>query len=775
MDAIIKKKPGSALRDKVAAILSIVHRKVELEYPIGPTTADVYFIDQKSSKFQMKVAVECKDWAKSLNSTDLAEIEIKYYRAIDAGDINYLWIISNHELSQQPYDTLKKMKNVVHSTYQEFLSEIMNFSFLLEDNIASFKNDKSYKNFLHLNAIDREGTLEECTRKWIASEGRALLIYGGYGLGKTSFSLYLASTLSSEYQNGTFPRIPIRISLGKLFTKQDLMGLVCSVLTGSEGGASVGNFNYNLFLRMVEEGLFLIILDGFDEMRHAMSIAEFAFTFEKMAPLFEGNSKTIILGRPDSFFSEEEEERVFADLLSSIGSSDADLEKIQVSPLSEAQIISYLGNLCVDNSRSGFPKYEKREIDILSRPVQLWMYAKILKKYNNLPGELTRYRLYSEFIYEFVKREQSKPARMIDIGESSVGYSDPRSVFMQNVAWWVLVDKRENRFTPSELPRDLIPESLNIEGRSEGSLREALVGSVIERLAQYTEAVGTKGGAIYYFPHKSYLEFLVAGYFVQQTFSRERFAQFFRHANKDILSFVMDGPPEGASKIAQGIEFVRGPTLREFFRAASLHEDFDVSGAPQPLSRPTAPQIFALYERHLREGSDAQTIDDFIFEAFRTATKISTVYAVSLIASEHLNRQDRSALAKRLLVFAFNSLDQISLSKLYKEKRSDKINHISDESISSIRSIFISNCISVEALKIRISVNGVWAFAHDVGMRSFMVSDYDLDQSGCLSYEFGVDECAELGEVAKSVISKGDVARSSILVTGPLERYFGRI
>ena len=784
MKLVKKKNPGSALRDKVASILALSHRTVETEYPLLCTTADVYFVDERAPKFKIKIAIECKDWSDPLDSADLAKIENLYRPSINNGEITYLWIISVHELGQSPSRTIEGFEAVEYSTYQEFLATVMNFALLLEDNIAAFSNHDSSKNFLQLHAKSGTGevSLEQYTRSWITSETRTLLVYGGYGLGKTSFSLYLASILSQEYQNGTFDRIPIRIALGGLYTKQDLRGLVCSLLTGSEGGPNVGNFTYNLFLKMVHEGLFLIILDGFDEMRHAMSAEEFAFTFEQMSPLFGGRSKTIILGRPDSFFSDEEEDQILSDLLAEIDSGHEDFSRVEVSPLTPQQIDEYIANFNAkpvpprqDRSEDGviLAGYDPEELDILSRPVQLSMYTKILKKNARLAGKLTRHALYSEFVFEFVKREQSKDARKVEVGEKALGYSDPRSVFMQNVAWWVLVEKRENRFTASELPRELIPSQLVKEGKSTGSLREALVGSVIERITHSTEAVGSKGGAVFYFPHKSYLEFLVAGYFVRESFSREMFAKFFRFANKEILSFIMEGPPEGVINIKLGLEYVRGQTLRDFFRAASLHPDYNTEKGISASPTRTAPEIFTVYEKRLSMGQGLDAIDEYVLDSFKTATSLPKFFAALQVACEHMNLHKRSELLERLIAFTFSSLDERHLQELFNANQIH-LYHVTGEDIRAIRSVLLATCVVVEGDRIAVSLRKISSLISDIARTTFSVSDFELNQDGVVEYSFDIKNSRFLSDFSKRLLSGRAIPRVPIKISGPLERVFAR-
>ena len=66
--------------------------------------------------------------------------------------------------------------------------------------------------------------------------------------------------MTERHRSGEFDRIPIRITLSQLFTKQDLKGVICSALTGADGAATVRNFVYNLFIQMNRDGYFLLIL-----------------------------------------------------------------------------------------------------------------------------------------------------------------------------------------------------------------------------------------------------------------------------------------------------------------------------------------------------------------------------------------------------------------------------------------------------------------------------------------------------------------------------------
>lgn len=342
----MNKNSGSELRDSVAGLLTIKFSTVEPEKRLAATTADVFYIDDNSS-FPLKIAVECKDWSTPLTSSNLADIHNLYRPSLDSGEIDRLLIVSRHELGIHPTETLNRLGNVAYKQFDTFVHSLMNFSLLLQNNIAAFKNHDSYNNFIHPRVEGSPVKLADAVLQWLAAEDSPVaMVYGGYGLGKTSFSHYLASSLTVSYRQNQFKRIPIRLPLGGLFTKQDLKALVCAELTGAEGQPAVGNFTYDLFVQMVRSGAIFLILDGFDEMRHAMSIEDFAYTFEQMSPLFQGDSKAIILGRPDAFFDNSEETDVINSLLSATQAKDDQIPKFEVDRFTREEVDLYIENFC---------------------------------------------------------------------------------------------------------------------------------------------------------------------------------------------------------------------------------------------------------------------------------------------------------------------------------------------------------------------------------------------------------------------------------------------
>ncbi|MBB4402919.1 MULTISPECIES: NACHT domain-containing protein [Rhizobium/Agrobacterium group] len=753
------KPSGSALRDKVAGLLKCIHSEVDIEKSLSITTADVFFVDESNQIFPKKVAVECKDWKKGLASSDLAEIYNLYKPSLDSGEIDNLLIISEKELSQQPSRAASQLRDVRHISFERFVTTLMNFNYVLQDNIAAYENHDSSKNFIHTNVRGQDKSLEQAALDWLGSTENILLTYGGYGVGKTSFSLYFCKQMTERYRAGLFDRIPIRISLGDLFTKQDLKGVICSALTGADGGAAVRNFSYNLFIQMNREGYFLLILDGFDEMRHAMTLDDFRFIFEDMAVLFEGNSKTIILGRPDSFFSADEENAVIDAILSNVLGDLRWLRKVEVDLLRREQVAAYLEKFLDGKSEGpGSKQFEafkdrvlEREFDILSRPVQLKMFTTIMGSLATSDSGFSRYDLYFQFIYRFVQRENTKSSRRFNSdqqGDVAVGYSDPRTVFMQQLAWWLLTEKKENRFKPHEVPADFVPQAIRNARGTDAALREIIVGSVVEQLGEQT-VIGTKGPRIYYFPHKSYVEFLVAEFFCRETFSIEMYVSFFRSMNSEILSFIAEGPAEAVANMRTGLEYAKGTVSADVFVIAARDPAIEKEAPKLAEGNTTPGRLYVFYQYLLKNAKSVEDIENFLFIAISKATAMNRVAPAYAMLSDHLGRVKSPLLVERLIALVFNKVGVFKLNEMLSTGAS-----IYSVDGLAAHMIFLSKCVTIERGVISIDMSDMKRFARDACQKSLYVSGFDAAPvKGAKSYSLKIESVRNLSTDIKPLLT----------------------
>jgi hypothetical protein len=671
----LTKLPGSKMRDDIARLLRIRYDAVQTEVRLMATSADVVFSDDSNALVPRRIAVEAKDWSKPLTSKNLAEIYNLYRPSIENREVDSLLIVGRHSLASSPRDTVSQMRGVFYVTYDEFESTLINFHPVINDNILAFRNHESYSNFIESKVLGRDQTVFEATLSWLDSKSSGLVIFGGYGVGKTSFSLYLAASLSSLNLSGEFKRKPLRISLGGLFSKQDLPGLICATLTGADGGPGVKDFSYNAFLEMNRLGKLLLIFDGFDEMRHAMDIDDFVYTFEQIKPLFCENAKIIILGRPDSFFSNSEEDRVISSMFDNASEAVKRIEKIELALFSHEQVSTYLDNYSKSNSvnwnkkekehfKKAIKRYTTVDNDVLLRPVHLSMFTKILSDFVNSGSSLTKYELYSQFIYRFSRREETKAARVIRAGDRSSGL-DPRSRFMQNVAWWLLAEKKENRFSAEELPRRLVPQEFSNGVSETASMREALTGSVIEQV--HAGVLGTKGNRVYYFPHKSYIEYLVSSYLCRDRIDSETYKQFFGFFNGEIIDFISEGPAFAWTGLRNGIHNYTGPFAYKVFEICSREVDIDGIFQADSFNQSDERDLYIFYTK-LREEGDRSQVAEFCRRLYTEAQGRTRIGVALNCMADALSNSSDQALALSFFVSTLVSVGRFDMEKAELER-----------------------------------------------------------------------------------------------------------
>jgi hypothetical protein len=127
----------------------------------------------------------------------------------------------------------------------------------------------------------------------------------------------------------------------------------------------------------------------------------------------------------------------------------------------------------------------------------------------------TEHDLYKHFVDEFLKRELKEKDARAYIPERA------RLEFMMRIAWWLWVERKTISFSVDQVPPEIIQPVRKFfdDGEHDGViLREMLVGSVLER-RRGAELVTQKDDYAFYFPHRSYWEFLVSEYIASEIFS----------------------------------------------------------------------------------------------------------------------------------------------------------------------------------------------------------------------------------------------------------------
>jgi hypothetical protein len=517
---------GDDFRDHTAALLRTRYDNVQTEVQLTAKKADIFFQYRFGPRRTITAAAECKKWNRTLTRDDVRKIIDDYKPALEKKEITELWIICDRAPAAGARDYVEAFEFSQIMTALEFEQSIVDFQPLLTFLASDFQNDKIAKYFIHPSFYvdeEKKNDLHSHVRLWLGDDASIpIAIWGGYGMGKTSYARYLASELAQNCQKDYGSRIPIVLNLGDFTTAPNLETLIFSQLTNFYG---VRHFSAAAFRILNAQHRFILILDGFDEMKFAMAPNEFAYISAEMRKVAAINPKLILLGRPDSIETDEEEKRLTSSKLylhsHTIRADDApDFSNIRLAFFSKDEYLSlirkFLANEQGGSNQSPAIDETLRNIeslkldDILERPVQAKMLAEIVTDPHAQISNISRFTLYELFIKKILRREEEKTARKF-LG------SDARIKFMRYLAWWLWTEKKTRTFTALEIPLEII-QKFQISGIPlEGLRRELLIGSLVEE-RNIGHFLAEKTAGVFYFPHTSFTEFLVADYIMSSDF-----------------------------------------------------------------------------------------------------------------------------------------------------------------------------------------------------------------------------------------------------------------
>lgn len=558
---------GDRFRDEVANLLKVAGFTVTTEILLGHKKADIRFEERRFGKTR-KYAVEAKAWSEPVNHTDLANIYGGYASLIGTGYIDELIVVTKLPLrSAAAKAFIEQTPRMSHQTLLELQESIMGFSAYLGAMTERYADDGLEHYYVHPFTSDGQ-LAEKFISEWLDAgaisylQGDAatnptsdtgdqipapdlrqpLAIVAGYGMGKTSFARYLSYKMALQCLSGDECRIPLLLSLGAITHEQSIEGLIGSTLTGAR--SHVTNYSFSLFKSLNDLGRFLLIFDGFDEMKHFISYSEFMANFHDINSLCTSNAKIIILGRPSAFLSDGEREYVLKGK-KKVGKQTISVpgapvyREISLAPFTSDQTLDFTEKyLSHQKSPAGtgfsaeFIRRRKMEIShdidsqLLSRPVHARMLAEIACDPSADIKGISRFQLYNHFIHELSQREVNKPGR-----RRAYGLEDRRH-FACELAWFLWTAPRAALGCRiDELP-DRLFERFKTDDFSDlpSIKRELLSGSILEE----------KSGGVFYIPHRSFQEFLVSEYLWDLGIDRKKLANFAAHITPEVIEFIED-------------------------------------------------------------------------------------------------------------------------------------------------------------------------------------------------------------------------------------------
>ena len=245
---------------------------------------------------------------------------------------------------------------------------------------------------------------------------------------------------------------------------------------------------------------------------------------------------------------------------------------------------------------------------LIGRPVQARMLADLAIDPEVQWRSFSRYELYQEFIERITEREGRKPTR----ARLNV---QVRRRFIRRVAWWVWGTAGAAGFDIADLPETLLEELQDdVQASIEGIRRDLVSWSILEK----------KTADTYYFPHRSFLEFLVAEYLCFEQPTQDDLDYFSCSQTAEVRDFIKDSPH--AKKIAQWAAHIDGEMemalgwLELVAWLRNLNGDtLELNALPQITPR----QLLVDYLRIVECGAMLDA-SDYLVDAFRVAKNRQT-------------------------------------------------------------------------------------------------------------------------------------------------------
>jgi hypothetical protein len=552
---------GNRFRDRVAQLLHAAHFDgVTTERRIGGKKLDIYF-EERTLTETRRIAVECKDYGRPLTAEQIRkEIYLDYHALIEARLLDGVLIVAPWALNADADAFVRTATGFAFKTFAQLQNDVMNFGSYLQSMRAQF-HEQGLDTYYVAAKLSDGRDLEEMVAAWLDEPtARPIAILAGYGMGKTSFARRIATEAAVAHSSDGQRRIPILIRLGEISDEQALEGLLGKVFTATH---VVMNYSFELFMALNQAGRFLIILDGFDEMKHTMSWSQFKYNFGQLHRLVVPNSKIILLGRPSAFLSDAEHLHALRGIRRIMGKDIREpnwpeYEEVRLAEFTAetayAFIASYMqytirtaratGAATIDDASVADRLSQIRAIgyeDLIGRPVQARMLAEIATDPAVPLVAFSRFELYQVFITRIIEREQLKRVRQSISDEK-------RRLFIRKIAWWLWTTASSTGFSADSLPNSFVKPFGSDDNEDPDALkRELLSGSMLERKSNNT----------FYFAHRSFQEFLVAEHMISTSWTPSEIHLVSHGLTPEIARFLEES--DSSDSIASWAELLGQP------------------------------------------------------------------------------------------------------------------------------------------------------------------------------------------------------------------------
>ncbi|MHB8065136.1 MAG: NACHT domain-containing protein, partial [Ruminiclostridium sp.] len=283
---------------------------------------------------------------------------------------------------------------------------VLDFSTYLEKWIDNYeKNDlKKIVKYLPLSANNEDkkpiGQLDKYLSNWINDSGTHITLLGNYGTGKSTTLRRLMWLKSKDYlSNPDNKRIPIFIELKGFKNAPKTRQLITDMLV-NEYDLKI---NFVKFQELNNQGKFLIILDGFDEMVDKVIDGNIQEHFNELSTLACENSKVILSCRTHYFKDHNEVLEIHNENVE----ENSEFQILFLNNFTEKDIDEYLKAFF----KESWEFYKKTIMDtydlysLAEIPILLNMIVETLPEIKKEGKPINRPSIYETFTNRWLKRD----------------------------------------------------------------------------------------------------------------------------------------------------------------------------------------------------------------------------------------------------------------------------------------------------------------------------------------------------------------------------------
>jgi hypothetical protein len=507
---------GNSFRDVVDSLLAAAGFHTDKEVRLDFKKADLALWITEQFSGPARFAVEAKDYGQTLPLSECSAFVAQYGSLVENRKIDGAWLVSRGPISPDGQAQIEAKHGLSCFTFESFQRRLLNLDAYLRDLIDAYDKTSIARFYVPPHSVSG-CDLEKLVRDWINADGAApLAIIAGYGMGKSTFAKHLSASLAAEALANPIRRVPILVTLGEIVDEQSVDGLIGKVLASRY---RAGNYHFHLFEALNRAGRFIIIFDGFDEMKHGMTLSMFERNISELLRLDGDKARLLILGRPTAFHNDEEFRAIILGRQRTPAGREvaprdrrafetADIRNF--TPEEAREFVRTYFNLKVleEAKRNGsspdalWVEGRSNELagdafaELVVRPVHAQMLCEIATQPDISLNVESRFDLYDTFIHYLLDREAKKR------GRSEAFDVSRRRTFNCALAWWLWEKGGAATTTLASIPSSICliaAAGVEHEFDEEGLRRELTAGCLIE-----------KAGDTIYFAHRSIQEFLVA-------------------------------------------------------------------------------------------------------------------------------------------------------------------------------------------------------------------------------------------------------------------------